>query len=253
MTKILAGNWKMYKDRGLAREFFENLGSWKRPQDLRAIVAPSPTLLETVAPLASNLGIDVFAQNCAWAIEGAFTGETSAAQLLDLGVRGTLVGHSERRTLFGDSDATCSRRAKAALEAGLEVIYCVGESKDERQSGITNEVLKRQLAPILGELKGLANSKNFVIAYEPVWAIGTGLVATTEQIATAHAFVHSFLFGNLASAAGSKILPKILYGGSVKPDNLKSIAALPHVDGALVGGASLEAPSFKALAECLAS
>jgi triosephosphate isomerase len=172
--------------------------------------------------------VGVFAQNCHWDADGAFTGEVSASMLLELGVYGTIVGHSERRQLFGDTDESVARRVHAALAAGLHVIACVGETESERDAGETEAVLRRQTAV-------LEHDDNLVIAYEPVWAIGTGRTATAELAQEAHEIVKSVLD-----------VP-VLYGGSVKPGNAKELLAEPTVDGALVGGASLELESFEAI------
>ena len=174
----------------------------------------------------------MYAQNVHWELEGAFTGEVSPSMLLELGVKGALVGHSERRQLFGETDDGVRRRAEGALEAGLEVIACVGETEGEREAGETERVLERQVSV-------LPVHERLVIAYEPVWAIGTGRTASPEQAQEAHAFIKSLHD------------TRVLYGGSVKPDNAPSLLGQPDVDGALVGGASLDAPSFEAI--CLAA
>src|SRR5581483_6114674 len=171
--------------------------------------------------------------NVHWEPEGAYTGEISPPMLLELGVAGSLVGHSERRQYFGETDDTVARRARAALDAGLQVIACVGETRGERETGETEDVLRRQLSV-------LEPHPALVLAYEPVWAIGTGLTATPEMAQDAHAFIKSLLAA------------PVLYGGSVKPDNAGALLAQPDVDGALVGGASLEVESFKAICETAA-
>ena len=176
----------------------------------------------------------IYAQNVHWADEGAFTGEISAGMLVELGVQGTLVGHSERRLYFGETDATVRQRAEAALAAGLEVIACVGESEAEREAGETESVLRRQV-------EVLPTSASLVIAYEPVWAIGTGKTATPEMAEDAHAFIKS-------------LHPtRVLYGGSVKPENAAELLSRPSIDGALVGGASLDPASFSSLCRIAAS
>jgi triosephosphate isomerase len=192
------------------------------------VVCPPFVSLADAVQVLAGTEVGVFAQNCHWAEKGAFTGEVSAAMLLELGVYGTLVGHSERRQLFGETDATVARRAEAALAAGLHVIACVGETEAERDAGETEAVLRRQLSV-------LAHDDNLVIAYEPVWAIGTGRNATPELAQQAHEVVKSVLD-----------VP-VLYGGSVKPENAGELLAQPAVDGALVGGASLERASFEAI------
>src|ERR687883_471201 len=196
------------------------------------VVCPPYVSLAATMQTLADTEIAVAAQNVHWADEGAFTGEVSAPMLRELGVYGAIVGHSERRQYFGETDETVARRALAALEAGLGVIACVGESEEERESGQTELVLRLQveaIADAVGEHDGL------VIAYEPVWAIGTGKTATPELAREAHAFVKGLLD-----------VP-VLYGGSVKPDNAAELLAQPDVDGALVGGASLEVDSFEAI------
>jgi len=241
--KILAGNWKMFKTRAETRAFFKEVGTKLAASKVRKIVATSPTLLETALAASEGTGIEIFSQNCAWAETGALTGEISPLQLKDLGIKGTLVGHSERRQYFGETDATCAKRAEAALAAGLEVIYCLGETLEERQSERTAEVLQKQMAPVLNEVlpaivaRGDKPSTKIMIAYEPVWAIGTGLTATTAQIAEAHALLAKWL-GEV------KMDVALLYGGSVKPQNIKEIGGTAHVAGGLVGGASLEPKSY---------
>src|SRR5437763_5307003 len=195
-------------------------------------VAVCPPFLSLSAAVQALAGSDVAvaAQNVHWEAEGPFTGEISAPMLFELGVYGAIVGHSERRQLFGETDENVGRRAAAGLEAGLSIIACVGETEAERDAGQTEDVLRRQLAV-------LEHHDDLVIAYEPVWAIGTGKTATPEQAQAAHAFVRSL------------IDVPILYGGSVKPDNAAELLAQPDVGGALVGGASLDVESFAAICE----
>lgn len=235
-TKCLAGNWKMFKNRAEVKAFFAKVGSSLASSRVRKVVAPSPTLLETALTAAQGTGIEVFSQNAHWSDSGAFTGEMSPAQLVDLGVKGAIIAHSERRQYFGETDETAVQRALACLERGLDVIYCIGERVEQRKAGETNAVLKTQLSSVISKILPKAGPR-LMIAYEPVWAIGTGLVATPEQVKEAHAFIAG-LVGNS--------LP-LLYGGSVKADNFAGLASLPHVDGGLVGGASLEADSYIAL------
>jgi triosephosphate isomerase len=228
---LIAGNWKMFKGPAEAGTFCRAL----RDADLGAadvVVCPPFVSLEIAVQALAGTEIGVFAQNCHWDAEGAFTGEVSAPMLLELGVYGTLVGHSERRQLFGETDESVGRRVAAALGEGLQVIACVGETESERAAGETEAVLRRQLAV-------LERDDNLVIAYEPVWAIGTGKTATPELAQDAHALIKSLLD-----------VP-VLYGGSVKPDNAAELLAQPAIDGALVGGASLDIDSFAAI--CLAS
>ena len=215
---IIAGNWKMFR----GPEPVALAG-------LDAIVCPPFTRLGDCV----EAGLTTYAQNVHWEKEGAFTGEISAPLLLELGVVGSLVGHSERRQYFGETDETVARRARAALDAGLSVIACVGETQEQRERDETEAVLRRQLSV-------LEPHPDLVLAYEPVWAIGTGLTATPEMAEDAHAFIKSILD-----------VP-VLYGGSVKPDNAAGLLAQPDVDGALVGGASLDVDSFQAICETAA-
>ena len=220
---LIAGNWKMYKGPAETREF---CATFAPPAGVDAVLCPPFGSLG--AGVAS--GHTIFAQNVHWADEGAFTGEVSTKILLELGVQGAIVGHSERRQYFGETDETVGMRTEHALEAGLRVIACVGESEQERERGETQDVLRRQV--------GVLNAhENLVVAYEPVWAIGTGKTATPEIAQEAHAFIKSLLD-----------VP-VLYGGSVKPENADALLAQGHVDGALVGGASLEVESFTAICE----
>ena len=212
---MIVGNWKMFRGpdpHGLV--------------GLDAIVCPPFTRLRDCV----EAGLTTFAQNVHWDAEGAYTGEISAPMLLELGVTGSLVGHSERRQYFGDSDETVALRTRGALKAGLRVVACVGETIEERRGGKTQEVLRRQLSV-------LEPHPNLVIAYEPVWAIGTGHTATPEVAQETHAFIKSLFEAS------------VLYGGSVKPDNAESLLSQPDVDGALVGGASLDIDSFRAICE----
>jgi triosephosphate isomerase len=230
---LIAGNWKMYKGAHQAREFSAQLrrASEHAPGVDIVVCPPFVSLEATVKALGEGTGIRVYAQNVHWELEGAYTGEVAAPMLLELGVTGTLVGHSERRQHFCETDETVRLRAEAALEAGLAVIACVGETGKEREAGQTEAVLERQVAT-------LPRHERLVIAYEPVWAIGTGRTATADTAQEAHAFVKS-----LYPTA-------VLYGGSVKPENARTLLAQPDVDGALVGGASLDPVSFEAI--CLA-
>jgi triosephosphate isomerase len=226
---LIAGNWKMYKTASETGEFCRALrDALSELAGVEVAVCPPFTGLAPAVQALADTEIAVAAQNVHWEPEGAYTGEISAAMLVDLGVYGAIVGHSERRQYFGETDEAVGRRAAAALDAGLSVIACVGELEEEREGGETEDVLRRQLAP-------LEAHDNLVLAYEPVWAIGTGKTATPELAQGAHAFVKSLLD-----------VP-VLYGGSVKPENAAELLAQPDVDGALVGGASLEVDSFVAI------
>ena len=224
---LIAGNWKMFKTRGEARDFCQ---SFRPPGSVDVVVCPPYTSLELVAAA----GLPAYAQNVHWSGEGAFTGDVSARMLLDLGAAGTLVGHSERRQYFGETDDTVRRRTECALEAGLAVIACVGELEEEREAGETEAVLRRQVSV-------LPRHERLVVAYEPVWAIGTGKTATPELAQEAHSFIKSLLD-----------VP-VLYGGSVKPENAAELLRQPDVDGALVGGASLDPDSFASICETAAA
>jgi triosephosphate isomerase len=247
-VKILAGNWKLYKNKAECAEFFSALKSaalFPEKAALKHILCTSPTLMDQAVRTSEGLGIEIFSQNCSWAANGAFTGEISPLQIKDCGATGTLVGHSERRQFFGDTDATVLKRAACALEAGLKVIYCVGESLEERKSGQTLNVLTKQVDGLRRELLPHTHPSQLMVAYEPVWAIGTGLVAETPQIKEAHQHLKAQL--ELSGTQGWHLL----YGGSVKPENLRSISEINGVNGALVGGASLDPQSFLKLRECL--
>jgi triosephosphate isomerase (TIM) len=224
---LIAGNWKMYKGPAATAEFCLGL----RDHDLDGVdvvVCPAYVSLAVAVQLLAGTEIAVAAQNVHWEAEGPFTGEISASMLREIGVYGAIVGHSERRQLFGETDEAAAKRTRAALDAGLFVIACVGETEEERERGETQDVLRRQVSVLEAD-------ENLVVAYEPVWAIGTGKTATPDIAQEAHAFIKSLL-----------AVP-VLYGGSVKPDNAAELLDLQDVDGALVGGASLELESFTAI------
>jgi triosephosphate isomerase len=225
---LIAGNWKMYKGPAETVAFCRELREHE-VESVDVVVCPPYVSLATAVQLLAGTEVGVAAQNVHWEEAGAYTGEVSAPMLRELGVYGAIVGHSERRQFFGETDETTARRARAALDAGLFVIACVGETEEERERGETEDVLRRQVTA-LG-----ARDENLVVAYEPVWAIGTGKTATPDLAQEAHAFVKSLLE-----------VP-VLYGGSVKPENAADLLAQPDVDGALVGGASLEVDSFTAI------
>ncbi len=224
---LIAGNWKMHKGPAETAEYCVRL----REEDLEGVdvvVCPPYVSLAVAVQLLAGTEIAVAAQNVHWEGEGPYTGEISVEMLLELGVYGAIVGHSERRQHFGETDHTAAHRARAALAAGMFVIACVGETEEERETGQTDQVLRRQLSAFEAD-------DNLVLAYEPVWAIGTGKTATPEVAQEAHLFIKSVLD-----------VP-VLYGGSVKPDNAAVLLSQPDVDGALVGGASLDLESFIAI------
>jgi triosephosphate isomerase len=231
---LIAGNWKMFKGPEEAGSFCRGLRDANLPEGVDVAVCPPYVSLDAAVRELAGTEVAVCAQNVHWETEGAFTGEVSAAMLREVGVYGAIVGHSERRQLFGETDETVARRARAALEAGLWVIACVGETEAQREAGETDEVLRRQVSV-------LEAHEQLVVAYEPVWAIGTGRTATPEIVQAAHETIKSLLD-----------LP-VLYGGSVKPDNAAGLLSLPAVDGALVGGASLQVDSFVAICNAAAS
>jgi triosephosphate isomerase len=228
---LIAANWKMFKG---PRETAAFLDSFEAPDGVDVVVCPPFASLAA----AVEHGATVYAQNVHWEPEGAYTGEVSPEMLRELGVAGAIVGHSERRQLFGETDEGVARRARTAIAAGLGVIACVGETIEQRESGDMELILKIQVEALAFAVGGY---DRLVIAYEPVWAIGTGKTATPEQAAEAHAFVKGLLD-----------VP-VLYGGSVKPENAAELLSQPGVDGALVGGASLDVASFEAICRAAAS
>ena len=243
-TKLIAANWKMYKTPQQAEEFMRVFLTMLEPQPKAEIVICPPfPALHTVAGV-SGTRVGVGAQNLHWEKEGAFTGEVSAQMLVAAGCTHVIIGHSERRQYFGETDDTVNRRLKAAIAAKLHAIVCVGEVLQERESGLTEDVLRRQCT---GAFRGISAEEalNFSIAYEPVWAIGTGKTATPQIAADAHRVIRAEASKAFGEFSSHRI--RILYGGSVKPDNAKSLMAEEEIDGALVGGASLDPKSFAAI------
>jgi triosephosphate isomerase (TIM) len=246
---LVAANWKMHKTRAQAGEFLDaflpragELGA------VEAVVCPPFTALEVAVERCRGSGIRVAAQNMHAAGEGAFTGEVSAPMLADLGVDAVVLGHSERRAQFGETDEALASKVPAALAAGLLPILCVGETEPQRDAGETEDVLRTQLDADLAET-GDADLGEVVVAYEPVWAIGTGRTATPDQAQEAIAFLRSRLAARDPSVAEAV---RILYGGSVKPGNAAELFAAPDIDGGLVGGASLDPGDFAAICEAAA-
>ena len=232
----------MFKTVGDAVVFAKELRSVvKDVSDVEMIVAPPFTAVHAVAEALRNSNVGVAAQNLFWEREGAFTGEVSATMIKDAGAQSVIIGHSERRRLFGETDATVNKKIFAAIGAGLMPIVCVGETLEERERNETLAVLDRQIKNGLDRLTG-EQARDLVIAYEPVWAIGTGRNATAAQAQEAHAHIRSRLRQWFGAEAADTI--QVLYGGSVKPDNIAELVREPDVDGALVGGASLEVKSF---------
>jgi triosephosphate isomerase len=246
---LIAGNWKMYKTVEDAEAFIQALLPRVSTAD-NTDVAICPPYLALSAMIDSTRGsrVEVFAQNMHQAPEGPFTGEVSAPMLTELGVHGVVLGHSERREQFGETDKALALKVPAALEAGLVPILCVGETEDERERGDTERKLRHQVQEDLAKID-TDRLGDVIIAYEPIWAIGTGIVATPEQAQEAIAFVRALVADRSREQAERT---RLLYGGSVKPDNAGELLALPDIDGALVGGASLDAESFAAIVAAVA-
>ena len=243
--KLIAANWKMYKTpeqtQAFFRDFLPQISSHTRDE---IVVCPPYIDLAGAVAAAKGSNVAVGGQNVHWKDEGAFTGEISSPMLLGLGVTHVIIGHSERRQYFGESDDTVNLRLKAALEAGLTPICCVGEVLEEREAGLTDDVLRRQCVRAFHAISAKKAAK-LVIAYEPVWAIGTGKTATPELAAEAHAVIRKEAAEVFGEAFAANL--RILYGGSVKPENAAALMAQEEIDGALVGGASLDPKSFAAI------
>jgi len=241
----MAGNWKMYKTPAETTAFFEKFRPLvEKSEHCEVVICPPYTDLAAAVAAVSGSNIRIGSQNIAWAKDGAFTGEISGPMLNAVGATHAIVGHSERRQYFGETDETVLKRTQAALEFGLTPIVCVGERLEERESGNTGTVLVSQFQK---GIAGLAEQQfaKIVIAYEPVWAIGTGKTATPDMAAEAHRTIRAQVTAKFGKAAGEAI--RILYGGSVKPDNVKTLMAQPEIDGVLVGGASLDAAGFASI------
>ena len=236
-VKLIAGNWKMNGVAGNLAEVETLKRELESGAGCRVALCPPATLVERLAA-AAGPGIEVGGQDCRAEASGAYTGDISAAMLKDAGATLVILGHSERRQGYGETDALIAAKAEAALEAGLAPLICVGETLQEREAGRAVEVVRHQ---VIHSLPLALTGRDFAVAYEPVWAIGTGLTPTLEQIEEVHRAVRSAMIERLGLAAAN---PPILYGGSVKPDNARDILAVPEVGGALVGGASLKAADF---------
>jgi len=237
---LIAGNWKMYKTVAEAEEFIQALLPHVSTSDVDVAICPPFLALQAMVDSARGSRVQVFAQNMHHADEGAFTGEVAPPMLLEAGVQGVILGHSERREHFGETDKALAMKVPAALEAGLIPVLCVGETDEERERGDTERKLRHQVQEDLARVPE-ERLDEVVIAYEPIWAIGTGQVASPEQAQEAIAFVRA-LVADRAPEQAERV--RVLYGGSVKPDNAGELLALPDVDGALVGGASLDAGAF---------
>ncbi|HET6145016.1 MAG TPA: triose-phosphate isomerase [Candidatus Acidoferrales bacterium] len=242
---VIAGNWKMYKTQEQARAFFSAFSPLiKSSEHCEIIVAPAYTALAASVEAVRGTAISIAAQNMHWQEEGACTGDVSAEMLVEVGCRAVIIAHSERRQFCGETDDTANKKVKAALAAGLTPILCVGELLADREAGKTEDVLEREFHGGVAALTG-AEFSRIILAYEPVWAIGTGRTATPEMAADAHRFLRQLAAANFTSERASGL--RILYGGSVKPDNIRGLMAQVEIDGALVGGASLNAEAFASI------
>jgi triosephosphate isomerase len=241
-TPFIAGNWKMFKTVLEATVYVKELrGLVKDMEEVRIVVAPPFTAIRAVSEAARNSKVSVSAQNMSWEREGAFTGEISAAMIKEAGGEYVIIGHSERRSLFGENDTTVNKKVTAAITASLTPIVCVGETLEQRERNETMDVLDRQIRAGLDGVTG-DQVAALIMAYEPVWAIGTGRNATPQQAGEVHAHIRSRLRQWFGAAAADQCV--VIYGGSVKPDNIGELIAQPDVDGALVGGASLDVRAF---------
>jgi triosephosphate isomerase len=244
---LIAGNWKMFKTVQETVFYMKELrGLVHHVHDVEVVIAPPFTSLHAAAETVRNSNIGIAAQDVYWEREGAFTGEVSATMLREAGAHYVLIGHSERRTLFGETDLTVNRKLAAALGAGLTPIVCIGETLDQREASQTLDVLDQQLRQGFDDVTAAAVA-DLVIAYEPVWAIGTGRNATPEQAQEAHAHIRTRLRQWFGAEAAERC--HVLYGGSVKPDNIAALITQPDVDGALVGGASLDVRAFSEIVQ----
>ncbi len=243
MRTIVAGNWKMNKDRAATLAMVTALIDMEIPEGVEVIIAPAFPFLDLAVEATAGTHIRIAAQNCHEATSGAFTGEVSAGMLKSIGVNACIVGHSERRQYFNETDTAVAKKITALLEHGITPIYCCGELKEERLANTHAEVITRQMKTALGALDKEAIGR-LVIAYEPVWAIGTGLTATAAQAQEVHALIRSLLRAHDERIA--ETIP-VLYGGSCKPDNAAELFANPDVSGGLIGGAALDAGQFSEL------
>ena len=238
---VIAGNWKMKKTRPEAKALIEQIKRLVKDADCGVVVCVPYTNLETALEATKGSNIKVGAENCHWAKSGAFTGEISADMLAEMGVEYVVIGHSERRQYFGETDKTVNQRVRAALDAGLKVILCVGELLEQREQGITEEVCGMQTKVALCGVSKEELS-HIIIAYEPVWAIGTGKTATAEQADEVNGFIRSVVAGLYGEDAAQALT--IQYGGSMNAKNAEELLSKEHVDGGLIGGASLKAEDF---------
>lgn len=247
--KVIAGNWKMNMTASEGAQLIADIrsncgGACGRACAPEVMVFPPFTSIAAVQEAAKGTPLVVGAQNVHWAENGAFTGEISAKMLVEMGVTHVIIGHSERRQYFWETDETVNKRVKAALAAGLKVVLCVGETLEEREKGVTEAIIEKQ---VRWDLDGVTMDQldNVILAYEPVWAIGTGKTATNEQAQEVHAFIRALIGKAFCPVCAGKL--RILYGGSMKPANAAGLLAQPDIDGGLIGGAALKAADFLAL------
>ena len=241
--KVIAGNWKMHKDLNESQNLISKLSNGLAKEEFQCdvIICPPYTSLSEAASLTRGTRIKLGAQNMHFEDKGAFTGEISAAMLKSVGCEYAILGHSERRAIFGETDEIINKKIKKAFNTGLKPIFCIGETLQERESGIMKDVIKRQITEGLKEISK-SDMEKTIIAYEPVWAIGTGVTATPEQAQEVHVFVRGLISEIFGNDTAENLV--IQYGGSVKPDNANELLSQNDIDGALVGGACLEADSF---------
>ncbi|MDD3229894.1 MAG: triose-phosphate isomerase [Oscillospiraceae bacterium] len=241
---VIAGNWKMNKTRPEAKALIEEMKPLVAGAGCDVVICVPYTNLETALDATRGSNIKVGAENCHWAKSGAFTGEISADMLAEMGVEYVVIGHSERRQYFGETDVTVNKRVRAALDAGLKVILCVGELLEQREQGITEEICGMQTKVALGGVSA-EELKKIIIAYEPVWAIGTGKTATADQADEVNGYIRSVVAGLYGKAAADALT--VQYGGSMNAGNAEELLGKEHVDGGLIGGASLKAADFSVI------
>ncbi len=247
-TKVIAGNWKMHNDLNATVKLISDIksGLSQNVLNTKVIVCPPFTSLETAKTVLKDSTIELGAQNMHFEDNGAYTGEISAPMLKSIGCQYVILGHSERRTIFGETDLDINKKIKKAIQYNLKPIFCIGETLEERESGVTFKVCERQ---IRNGLEGITENdlSEMIIAYEPVWAIGTGKTASKEQAQEVHLFIRELISTIFSSSFAQKLI--IQYGGSVKPENAKELLSQPDIDGALVGGACLKSDSFVKIIE----
>ena len=243
--KIIAGNWKMYKTIPEAIELVNGLkNNFKKSMKTKVILCPPAIMISKVVGMTQEISWGVGAQNLFWELDGAYTGEISGDMIKSSGAEYVLVGHSERRQIFHEHDVAINRKLRIALKTGLKPILCIGETLEEREKGLTNEIIGNHIEIALRKI-GLEHAKKIIIAYEPVWAIGTGKTATPAQAEGVHLFIRDIMSTLYGKEMANKI--PILYGGSVKPENADDLLKQPNIDGALVGGACLKVDSFSSI------